>query len=166
MKLGWTVIFSHTQVPLIYYGDELGMPGYTDPDNRQPLWWYTGAGIPGSMAEMDARLSGESREVLRHVAALGELRRNHPALHKGTTTEWWLDDDVYGFSRVDAESGDKVLVLVNRGAERTLSNGLGFAGLPSDGVFEDALSGERFVASGDNLSVNMGAVSSRILRPI
>ena len=166
MKLGWTVIFSHTQVPLIYYGDELGMPGYTDPDNRQPLWWYTGAGIPGSMAEMDARLSGESREVLRHVAALGELRRNHPALHQGTTTEWWLDDDVYGFSRVDAESGDKVLVLVNRGAERTLSNGLGFAGLPSDGVFEDALSGERFVASGDSLSVYMGAVSSRILRPI
>lgn len=165
MKLGWTTIFATNAVPLIYYGDELGLPGYTDPDNRQPLWWITGdeAGETATVEAMAARVGGEPAEVLRHVAALSAARRAHPAMGARGLTEWWLDDNTWGFVR--AEGGDVVLVIVNRGAETTLSNGLSFAGLPTGAAYEDLLTGEVFTAAGDSLRVPMPAVSSRVLVP-
>lgn len=163
MKLGWTTIFATSAVPLIYYGDELGLPGYTDPDNRQPLWWITGdeAGETATVAELAARVGGEPAEVLRHVAALSAARRAHPAMGAYGLTEWWLDDNTWGFVR--EQDGDQVLIVINRGAETTLNNGLSFAGLPTGVAYEDLLTGERFTATGDNLSLRMPAVSSRVL---
>ena len=90
-----------------------------------------------------------------------EARREHPALRAAAQTEWWLDDNTWGFVR--EQDGDQVLIVINRGAETTLNNGLSFAGLPTGVAYEDLLSGERFTATGDSLSLRMPAVSSRVL---
>jgi glycosidase len=165
MKIAWTTVFSLGQVPLIYYGDEVALPGYTDPDNRQPLWWMTGdvEGTTPTVEELSFRLLAESSSVLLHVQALSTARREHPALRAAAQTEWWLDDNVWAFAK--SAGDDHALVVINRGAENRLANGLSFAGLPTGGAWRDVLSGDLLYADGDSLVVPMGPVSSRVLVP-
>ena len=166
LRLGWTFLMTQPGLPLIYYGDELGIPGYRDPSNRAPLWWYS-SGIDGSDANLDDVLDGlnhpdEHGPVLRQVAALGEARANHPVLYRGDAIEWWQDTDVYGFAR--SYDGAHLLVVLNRsGSERTLTNGLSFAGLPTEGEWDDILTGDRFTATGDSVSLVIPAMESRVL---
>ncbi len=171
LRLSWTFLFTQPAVPLVYYGDELGMPGYADPDNRKPLWELAGdlSGV-WSVDDLAAQVTAEQASVLRHVASLAAARKAHPAMWRGTTTEWWLGPSdwatVWAYARTDADTGDAVLVAINNGDDDvTLTNGLAFAGLPTGGTWTDTLSGETFTAAGDSLSFWLPARSSRVLVP-
>jgi len=168
LKLAWTYLMTSPGIPLIYYGDEVGMPGYHDPDNRHPLWWYSdaiaaGTGGEFTAADLAAGLYHDTMEpVLWHVAALGQARASHPALWSGDESEWWADDDTLAYTRVSGS--DQVLVILHRGWwETTLDNGLSFAGLDPEGTYTDLLTGETFEASGDSISIFMAGNSSRVL---
>ena len=145
---------------MIYYGDELGMPGYSDPDNRQPLWYPR---QPQTVNVEDAASAPFAQaKVLGAVRDLAAARKAHPSMRQGSIVNWWYEDEVYGFAR--SNGGDHMLALFNRqNADRTLRNGVGFAGLPTDATYVDVLTGERFVASGDDLSVFLGPNQSRLL---
>ena len=53
-------------MPLVYYGDEAGMEGGDDPDNRRAMQW-------------------QSLRVIDKIEVLGALRRDSDALRKGKT---------------------------------------------------------------------------------
>ena len=60
---------------------------------------------------------------------------------------------------------DAVLVLLNRDAgDRTVTNGLAFAGLPA-GSYRDVLTGDVFTSAGDSLTITVPALGSRVLVP-
>lgn len=167
LALAWLFVLTRPEVPLVYYGDELGLPGFGDPDNRQPLWWYTG----GTVTSVDQAIAGVQgavgfepmTEVLRTVAAVGAARRQVRALWDGAEVEWWLEDQVMAWARV-ADDGSAALVVLNASdSDRTLDNGLSFAGLPASGTLEDVVSGEELGFSGDWLSVQVPARSGRVL---
>lgn len=164
LKLAFTFLFTRPGVPLVYYGDEIGLPGYGDPDNRQPMWWYTGdlsGGAVEGVSDMAAAVGGPRAEVVEAVGALGRARASHPAFYSGETTEWWREDDLVAYARVSG--ADAVLVILNRsGSDRTLSNGLSYAGL-SGGAWRDVLTGDAFSASGDTLTVDVPARAARVL---
>jgi len=165
LSLAWTLLFTQPGIPLIYYGDELGMPGHNDPDNRQPLWTHAGpvaGGQVSAVEDLAAKVDVNQAAVLRHVAALAEARAAHPALRRGGWTEWWSEEQVFAYARSD--SGDHALVLLNRSdSDRVLSNSLGFAGLPTEGTYEDVLTGATFTATGDAIDVAVDARASRVL---
>ncbi len=151
LRLAWTFLLTSPGLPLIYNGDEIGLPGYADPDNRQEM-------------RFGNDLSADEAETLAHVQALGQARREHPAFALGTTVGWWENEpEVWAYAR--AYQDDAVLVLLNRGdGERTLQNGVAFAGL-AEGTYVDILTGDTFSTSGDSLSVSVPAHGSRVLVP-
>ncbi len=168
LNLAWTYLLTNPGIPMIYYGDELGMPGNQDPDNRHPLWWYADAIADGSTGSFDLQdIAGSlyhprMEQTLDHVAALGQARKEHPALYSGDETNWWLEADVYAYARVT--EADQVLVILNRSSHQaTLQNSLSFAALDPDGTYEDILTGETFNASGDWISISVPANDSRVL---
>ena len=57
-------------MPLSYYGDEYGMVGSNDPDNRR-------------MMGFDDALSGDQKDMLSYVSLLGQIRKNHKAITRG-----------------------------------------------------------------------------------
>ena len=167
LRLGWTFLLTHPGLPLIYYGDELGLPGNHDPDNRHPLWWYAPAFDGGGPVDLDDVIAGgfadeRQREVLEHVAILAGARQDHPALSGGEQVQWWIEEDLWAYARTTDD--DQVLVIINGSdTERSLCNGLAFAGLPGDGVYRDLLTGSEVVAEGDSITVTVPALGSRVL---
>jgi glycosidase len=133
----------------VYYGDEIGLPGYNDPDNRQPM-------------RFDAELSVDEDRVLDAVRRLGQARRAHPALAVGDRAEWWSNEaGFWAYARV--RDDDAALVLLNRDdSDRTVSNGLAFAGLPQ-GVYRDVLTDDTFTSAGDSLTVTVPGLGARVL---
>jgi glycosidase len=151
LMLAWTFLLTTEGLPLIYYGDEIGLPGFNDPDNRQ-------------MMRFGSDLSSNEARVLAHVQALGQERRDNAAFSRGTRTEWWGGEaGFYAYARVADD--DAVLVLLNRdGSDRTVSNGLDFAGLPAT-RYVDIFTGDVFDGSGGSLSITVPARGSRVLVP-
>lgn len=101
-KLNAAVFFQFTGmgIPIIYYGDELGMEGGPDPDNRRPMRW-------------DWTEHNQTRE---HFQTLARLRRGSEALRLGTFHTWkTMDNGLYAYER--RTDGQHVLCVLNTGAE-------------------------------------------------
>ena len=82
--------------PMLYYGDEAGMQGYSDPFNRGPYPW-----------------GHEDRKLQSWFKSLGEARGAHMALKDGDFRALAADGHVFAFARRYGE--DVVLAAVNAG---------------------------------------------------
>lgn len=101
LRLAFTYIMTIPGVPLIYYGDEFGIPGAGDPDNRR-------------MMRFGDDLSGKEKATLSFLQKLGTARKGHPALSKGEwTAPLWAEGDFLAYARVLPE--ETAIVLINRG---------------------------------------------------
>jgi glycosidase len=72
MALGFTLILTTPGAPLIYYGDEVGMAGAGDPDNRRFMQW-------------DSYSMGQEF-LLDHVTTLNAIRSEQVPLRRGDRT--------------------------------------------------------------------------------
>ena len=111
LKLAFGLICTVRGIPEIYYGDELGMPGGDDPDNRRDF--------PGGWIE-DARnafqkqgRTPEQQEIHEAVKSLLLLRAQHPALRRGRLWSLASDNTTYVFLR--ETEGEKLLVAFHAG---------------------------------------------------
>ena len=100
LELGLAYVLTVPGVPVLYYGDEIGMTGAADPDNRR---------------DMRFDVSPEEAAHRDRVAALVHLRRELPALRHGTYETMEATDTLWVFRR-DAP-GQTVVVALNTGAE-------------------------------------------------
>ena len=95
---GFAVLYTNRGAPLVYYGDEIGLPGAGDPDNRRFMQW---SGYSANQTYLKDR-----------ITKLGDIRAKHPALRRGTRTTLESNADVWAFSRIT--NGDTVYVAINR----------------------------------------------------
>ncbi|MBI1739446.1 MAG: cyclomaltodextrinase N-terminal domain-containing protein [Acidobacteriales bacterium] len=109
LKAAFSLLLTLRGVPQIYSGDEIGMPGGDDPDNRHDF----PGGFPGD--PRDAFTPGgrtpEQQDVFAHVQSLLALRKAHPALRDGRQWHIGWDDTYYAFLREQPE--EKLLVVYN-----------------------------------------------------
>jgi glycosidase len=104
LSLAFAVMLTNPGVPLIYYGDEVGLAGGGDPDNRR------------MMVFDDAALSAPQRALRERVRTLARIRAQNPVLGRGARTTLSADQDtwVYRMSGCGAMFRD-VVVAINRG---------------------------------------------------
>ncbi len=88
-------------IPTIYYGDEIGMSGAADPDNRR-------------MMRFGEQLNEAERAMFKRTSSLIKLRRNSSALNFGDFQTLYCDKDVWAYLRNDLH--ETVLVILNKGA--------------------------------------------------
>ena len=142
MSLAFAFTLTQPGIPLIYYGDEIGLYGGGDPDNRR-------------MMKFDGDLSEQQSRLLSRVQAIGRARADSTALRRGDYRELWVNDSFYAYAR-DAGAGDVAIVAFNKGASTTISpisvSALGIEGA----TFRDALGGTRTATvSGGNISLTL-----------
>jgi glycosidase len=112
LKLAFTFLFTTRGIPLVYYGDEIAMPGGGDPDNRRD---FPGGfpGDPRSAFEAGGRTAVE-QEVFEHLRTLVRLRASSPALRRGRTRSLLVNEQSWAYARV--LEGETVVVVLNNGA--------------------------------------------------
>jgi len=116
LNLAFALQLTMRGIPQIYAGDEIGMPGADDPDNRRDF----PGGFPGDSRNAfttEGRTLDEQR-VFAQVRNLLHLRLQHPALRRGSYVHIFSDDRslVYlrdFFGTAQGESSERLLVLVN-----------------------------------------------------
>jgi glycosidase len=119
--LALDLIFTLPGIPQLYYGDELGMYGGGDPDNRRDLPDWATDPTARALPHPGAAVAG-SAMVYARVQKLSGLRRSVPALADGEYHELWRQNgaahpNVFAFSRGSA-AGLRI-VLVSNGARNS-----------------------------------------------
>lgn len=104
-ELAWGLLVTQAAIPLIYYGNEVGLPGAGDPDNRRLMPW-TG-------------LTGNQDALLARYRALGKLRKAHPAFRSDVLEMSGLLDPATGANDdtlvyLKVAPSEEVLVLMDR----------------------------------------------------
>ena len=114
------VIFQMTYLgsPMVYYGNEVGMWGATDPCCRKPMIWedmeysdeiYLPDGSKRSVPDK----VGVNKDLFNHYKKLINIRNSHKALQLGDFNTLFIDDknEIYGFSRKYKD--EYIVVIVN-----------------------------------------------------
>lgn len=109
LKLAQTLIMTSRGTPLLYYGDEIAMPGGGDPDNRRDF----PGGFPGDSRSAFAATgrTDEENAVWNHLATLGKLRANFTALRTGATLDLLDEEQQMAYARTTEKQA--VVVVFN-----------------------------------------------------
>lgn len=113
LQLAFTYLMTSRGIPMIYYGDEIGMAGGNDPDNRRdfPGGW---PGDPKNKFEAGGR-TGEEHTLLSHVRRLADLRQRLPALRHGALVQLAASDQTMAYARFDGTQS--VAAVINNGTK-------------------------------------------------
>lgn len=135
LLLAQTFVLTAPGAPVLYYGDEFGMPGVGDPDNRRPM-----------------RFGGErsplEQATATRVARLGRLRRCLPALRRGGLKMLRAEPERLAYLRDGAWPA--VVMLARDPQSPTLA--LTLPDTVPDVDFIDALSGARVARTATGLA--------------
>jgi len=142
--------------PTIYYGDEAGLCGFTDPDNRRTFPW----------GNEDKELQAFHKEVIR-------IHKEEKPLKKGSIKLLASDENLLAYGRFEAD--EQIVVVVNNSDElRTVTVPVWYAGVEMEGrmkrliySYENGYTTEydEYIVQDGEIVLNMGSHSAIILKP-
>ena len=160
LRLADTFLLTTRGVPLIYYGDEIGMPGGNDPDNRRdfPGGWIAD---PRNAFSASGR-TPEEQAIFEHLRRLMHLRAELAPLRRGKHVSLAASEQMYAYGRVTET--ESVLVVFNNGTEAArLEVPVGPLGISRGTALRDRLdAAPDLQIQADSVSVTMPARSAAI----
>jgi cyclomaltodextrinase len=145
VQLAFMFQFAFPGAPSIYYGDEIGLDGGKDPDNRRPFPWD------------QKQWKSDLRALVQHLAA---ERRRLPALRRGDFQSLFVDDrrGVFVFAR--RLGSETVIVALNASAtRRSFYLPVDALGIKDGHILRDLIGGGELIVSESSLSINLPAWS-------
>ncbi len=148
MRLAVALLFTYPGVPCIYYGDEIGMVGADDPDNRRCMIWDQ---------------SAWNIDLRTYFQQLIQLRRSSPALSHGGFQLLYAQGNTLAFLREAPE--ERLLIVARRAADRLDALPVRSAALPDGTHLRELLTGAESVVSSGILSlVEVSEIGASIWR--
>ena len=142
--------------PTIYYGDEAGLCGFTDPDNRRTFPW----------GNEDKELQAFHKEVIR-------IHKEEKPLKKGSIKLLASDENLLAYGRFEAD--EQIVVDVNNSDDlRTVTVPVWYAGVEMEGrmkrliySYENGYTTEydEYIVQDGEIVLNMGSHSAIVLKP-
>lgn len=108
LKLALTYLLTAKGIPQIYYGDEIGLEGYSDPDNRRDMAW--------EMFDENWDFKSEylrQKSIFMHTSNLISIRKQNEALIYGDMITLYVDSFVYAYLR--EFQSNIIIVVINNG---------------------------------------------------
>jgi glycosidase len=127
MGIAWLLTLRGT--PQLYYGTEVLMKNFSDPDGKVREDFP--GGFAGDKTNYFSARPGQAGEAFDYVSKLANYRKSHPVLSSGKLMQFIPQDGVYTYFRYN-EGGECVMIIANntkdvkkvdgtRYAERTAS---------------------------------------------
>ena len=109
LELADTFLLTSRGVPLLYYGDEIGLPGGNDPDNRRDF----PGGFPGDSqnAFTAAGRTPQQEEIWEHLRKLNHLHAELAPLRGGSQINLYQTEKQWAYARI--LNGEVVVVALN-----------------------------------------------------
>ncbi len=151
-------LYTTIGAPSIYYGEESGMWGSDDPDNRKPMWWKGMTFDPESRGNFDAANKAVdpvefNQEQFDLFKKLGAIRNQNQVLSEGKIKFIFTEGKKLAYSRYDEKS--EILVMFNAGdSSETFT-------VPS-GKYRDLLTGKNIQGG----ALEMKAFTSVVLKKL
>ncbi len=150
VRVAATLLFTYPGVPCIYYGDEVGMQGGGDPDNRRCMQWD------------EQNWDIDLRTFFQHLT---RLRRTTPALRWGGFQQLYAAGDTLAYQREAHE--ERLIIVARRANDGLQSLPVRHAGLADGTLLREILSGaESRVVGGALPLIGLGVVDAQIWRVV
>jgi len=121
-KEGMAILLTMRGIPQMYYGTEILMKNYSNPDGLVRSDFP--GGWPGDKKDKfiaDGRTNKEN-EAFNFVKTLANYRKNSAALQNGKLMQFVPQDDIYVYFRYNEQAKGTVMVIVNNAdKEKTLN---------------------------------------------
>ena len=151
LALAW--LLTQPGAPLLYYGDEYGEFGGSDPNNRT-MWRGKGT------------LSAEEQKTLTLTKALGKARQELPALRRGDYRTVLAEEDMLVFSRTTLDGKSAIVALTTNPSGRTATVTLPVtAGLASGQKLRNRLGPGEVTVAGREITVTLEGRGAAIFAP-
>jgi len=148
LKLHLAYILTIPGVPIIYYGDEIGMTGAADPDNRR-------------MMRFDSELNQNEKQTFEDVSKLIHIRKEHPALRYGDFLTLQADENVYAYLRSDMN--ERILTVINKNSnEKKLE--FTIPGMYKVSKAKDLVTGKEFEIKNNRVTFDVSGVGYLIVK--
>jgi hypothetical protein len=150
LSLATDVQFTTPGAPTIYYGDEVGLNGADDPDDRRPFPWNGDA-------------PGGDPALLAHYTRLTTIRSQNPVFRDGALKFLLTDDAQRTMAYGMRTPAQQAIVAVNRNETGARTLTIPVAGYLRNGVnFTDLLGGLHAQSAGGALTVTLPALGAAI----
>ncbi len=157
MREAVTVQMTWVGAPTVYYGDEVGLCGFTDPDNRRTYPW-----------------GREDREMLEFHKEIIRIHKEEKPLRKGSLKLLFADYNILAYARFEGD--EQIVVIINNRSElQEVTIPVWLAGVPREGhmkrliyTYEDGYTTayDEYIVENGEIVINMGQHSAIVLKPI
>lgn len=157
MREAVTVQMTWVGAPTIYYGDEVGMCGFTDPDNRRTFPW-----------------GNEDLELLEFHKEMIRIHKTEKPLRKGSIKLLLADENMLAYGRFDRD--EQIIVVLNNSEElREFVVPVWLTGVARSGRMKRLIytydrgyttEYDEYIVEDGEIVLNMGKHSAIVLKPI
>ena len=144
MKLAVLIQMTYPGVPMILYGDELGLTGGDDPDSRRCMPWNND--------QADYNLRDFYKSLIK-------IRKNNEILQKGDFETFVIEEakNIYSFKRIlDSE---EIIVIINNNPEKRE-----FSFQSQKNKFVDLLTNKEYKENKEKIKLNLNPYQGLILK--
>jgi len=113
-KEGMAILFTMRGTPQLYYGTEILMKNFSDPDGLVRSDFP--GGWPGDKTDKFTAggRTAQENEAWSYISKLAHYRESNPALQHGKMIQYVPEDDLYIYFRLaDGNTGKDVMVILN-----------------------------------------------------
>jgi glycosidase len=148
LRLHLAYILTIPGVPVIYYGDEIGMTGASDPDNRR-------------MMRFGNQLSETETKMFKDVSKIIHIRKDHSSLRHGDFLTLQADKNIYAYLRSDMN--ERILVILNKSEKEQMIN-LSLPTIYNLRTATDLINGDVLQINENVITLTINSISFRILK--
>ena len=158
MRIAVTVQMTWVGSPTIYYGDEAGLCGFTDPDNRRTYPW-----------------GKENKELLEFHKEMIRIHKTEKPLRKGSIKLLKAEKNFLAYARF--QGGEQIVVILNNSKElmQNVTVPVWYAGVPKEGRMKQLIYSyeegytvdySEYIVENGEIILNIGRHSAIVLKPV